>query len=221
MQYFLGAYAASPNISGWDPDLEAAYYRSLATLASVKGLEHPFLGQLHQYDDNWFLQQLAPHWDYVFTTIPGVMNALAQQPGFGLASTDELDVLVRLIDARGRPGGPLESATGQGRLSADVEGTIVGASRLRGMDSAGVFAAWTEAGGRFTAIRGRLKAGDSTALISSGVTFVGRLGTYSYLDMDVAIRRALDTATALTDAWASGEPAPVFVHDPIGSGGKA
>lgn len=85
----------------------------------------------------------------------------------GAASTDELDVLFRLVDARGRPGGPVESATGQGRLSADVEGTIVGASRLRGMDSAGVFAAWTAAGGRFTAVRGRLKAGDSTALISS------------------------------------------------------
>jgi hypothetical protein len=85
----------------------------------------------------------------------------------GKASTDELDVLFRLIDARGRPGGPVEGATRQGMLSADVEGTIVGASRLRGMDSAGVFAAWTEAGGRFTAIRGRLKAGDSTALISS------------------------------------------------------
>jgi hypothetical protein len=35
------------------------------------------------------------------------------------------------------------------------------------MDSAGVFTAWTAAGGRFTAVRGRLKAGDSTALISS------------------------------------------------------
>jgi hypothetical protein len=85
----------------------------------------------------------------------------------GVASTDELDVLFRLVDARGRPGGPVESATGQGRLSADVESTIVGASRLQGMDSAGVFAAWTAAGGRFTAVRGRLKAGDSTALISS------------------------------------------------------
>ena len=37
----------------------------------------------------------------------------------------------------------------------DVEGTIVGASRLRGMDAAGVFAAWTGAGGRFAAVRGR------------------------------------------------------------------
>lgn len=85
----------------------------------------------------------------------------------GVASTDELDVLFRLVDARGRPGGPVEGATRQGMLSADVEGTIVGAGRLQGMDSGGVFAAWTAAGGRFTAVRGRLKAGDSTAIIFS------------------------------------------------------
>jgi hypothetical protein len=35
------------------------------------------------------------------------------------------------------------------------------------MDSAGVFAAWTAAGGRFTAIKGELSAGDSTATLSS------------------------------------------------------
>ncbi len=29
-----------------------------------------------------------------------------------------------------------------------------------------------------------------------GVTFVGRLGTYRYLDMDVTIRQAMDTAAA-------------------------
>ncbi|MGV8929834.1 MAG: DUF2125 domain-containing protein [Brevundimonas sp.] len=85
----------------------------------------------------------------------------------GVASTDEMDVLFRLVDARGRPGGPVEGATQQGRLSADIEATIVGASHLRGMDSAGVFAAWTQAGGRFSAVRGELKAGDSRALIAS------------------------------------------------------
>jgi hypothetical protein len=91
----------------------------------------------------------------------------------GVASTDELDVLFRLVEARGRPGGPVEGATRQGMLSADIEGTIVGASRLRGMDSAGVFSAWTKAGGRFIAVRGRLKAGDSTALISSDALAAG------------------------------------------------
>ena len=94
----------------------------------------------------------------------------------GQASTDELDVLFRLIDARGRPGGPVEGATRQGMLSADIEGTIVGASRLQGMDSAGVFAAWTAAGGRFTAVRGRLKAGDSTAVLSSDALAAGTDG---------------------------------------------
>ncbi|MFN3669943.1 MAG: DUF2125 domain-containing protein [Brevundimonas sp.] len=85
----------------------------------------------------------------------------------GVAATDEMDLLFRLVDARGRAGGPVEGATRQGRLSADIETTIVGASRLKGADSAGVFAAWTAAGGRFTAVRGRLKAGDSTAVLSS------------------------------------------------------
>lgn len=85
----------------------------------------------------------------------------------GRAATDELDVLFRLVDARGRAGGPVEGATRQGVLSADIEATVVNASRLQGMDSGGVFAAWTEAGGRFIAVRGRLKAGDSTAVLSS------------------------------------------------------
>lgn len=54
----------------------------------------------------------------------------------------------------------------------------------------------------------------------SGVTFVGRLGTYSYLDMDVAIRRALDTVRVLGDAWEIGNVPPVFVHDPLVAGSK-
>lgn len=47
-----------------------------------------------------------------------------------------------------------------------------------------------------------------------GVTFVGRLGTYAYLDMDKAIARALETARTLLGAWARGEKAPAFVHAP-------
>ena len=85
----------------------------------------------------------------------------------GRAATDEMDVAFNLIDARGRPGGPVEGATRQGRLTARVEGTIVNASKLSGMDSAGVFAGWTASGGRFTAIKGQLEAGDSRARIDS------------------------------------------------------
>lgn len=46
----------------------------------------------------------------------------------------------------------------------------------------------------------------------SGVTFVGRLGTYRYLDMDVTIREALDTAETFL---AQGKDTPVFVKSPL------
>lgn len=83
------------------------------------------------------------------------------------AVADAVDVAFELADARGRPGGPVEGATRQGRLTARLEGTVQSASRLAGIDSAGVFSAWTAAGGRFTDIRGELEAGDSRARIES------------------------------------------------------
>ena len=54
------------------------------------------------------------------------------------------------------------------------------------------------------------RAGDET-----GVTFVGRLGTYRYLDMDVTIREALDTAQELIAAFETGGRPPVFSRPPL------
>ena len=48
-----------------------------------------------------------------------------------------------------------------------------------------------------------------------GVTFVGRLGTYRYLDMDVTIREALDTARAFLGHLAAGTPMPAFAVRPV------
>ena len=48
-----------------------------------------------------------------------------------------------------------------------------------------------------------------------GVTFVGRLGTYRYLDMDVTIREALDTAAAFEAHNKAGTKMPVFVRAPV------
>lgn len=87
----------------------------------------------------------------------------------GRAATDAMDVLFVLTDARGRPGGPVEGASQQGMLSLQLETTIQQASRLTGADSAGIFANWTEAGGRFVNIRGEASAGESRALITSDV----------------------------------------------------
>lgn len=48
-----------------------------------------------------------------------------------------------------------------------------------------------------------------------GVTFLGRLGCYAYIDMDAAIERALETARTAISAIGGHRPPPVFVHDPL------
>lgn len=88
LNYYLGAYALSPTKKVWDAEIESAFYADLKTLRNLKGLEHPFYGALHEHDDDWFLANIAPHWDYVLTCIPGTMNALALNPHFGIASDD-------------------------------------------------------------------------------------------------------------------------------------
>jgi len=50
---------------------------------------------------------------------------------------------------------------------------------------------------------------------TAGVTFVGRLGTYRYLDMDVTIREALDTAAAFLACQDIGTAMPAFVKSPL------
>lgn len=61
----------------------------------------------------------------------------------------------------------------------------------------------------------RLKDYVALARQTPGVTFLGRLGAYAYIDMDMAIRRALDTAAVARAAFAAGASPPAFVHDPL------
>jgi len=49
----------------------------------------------------------------------------------------------------------------------------------------------------------------------TSVTFVGRLGTYRYLDMDVTIREALDTARLYLSCLTESAPMPAFLHSPV------
>lgn len=50
------------------------------------------------------------------------------------------------------------------------------------------------------------------SLRETSVTFVGGLGTYRYLDMDVTIREALDTVRLYLSA---GAEMPAFLHRPL------
>ncbi|KWD05071.1 UDP-galactopyranose mutase [Burkholderia ubonensis] len=47
------------------------------------------------------------------------------------------------------------------------------------------------------------------------ITFIGRLGTYRYLDMHVTIEEALQTADRFLAARSQGEAMPAFVVDPL------
>ena len=69
-----------------------------------------------------------------------------------------------------------------------------------------------------------IRLADEKALLSDyvaaaeaerGVTFVGRLGTYRYLDMDVTIREALDTARGFLACQAKGSAMPAFQVPPL------
>ncbi len=55
----------------------------------------------------------------------------------------------------------------------------------------------------------------SLAEQEANVSFVGRLGTYRYLDMDVTIREALDAGRAFLDRLAKGDKVPAFFSAPL------
>jgi len=52
------------------------------------------------------------------------------------------------------------------------------------------------------------------AMALNNTTFVGRLGTYRYLDMDVTIREAIDVAKKYLECQKNQEPMPVFNINP-------
>lgn len=52
------------------------------------------------------------------------------------------------------------------------------------------------------------------AMALRNTTFVGRLGTYRYLDMDVTIREAIDVANKYLECQKNHEPMPVFNINP-------
>ena len=53
------------------------------------------------------------------------------------------------------------------------------------------------------------------ARTATGVTFMGRLGTYRYLDMDVTIHEALGASHEMLNCLASNKPLPQFSIDPM------
>lgn len=89
MKIIVGAYASVPSDASWDQETEHLFYQQLKNNTLIDGLEVPFTGKLHKYDNDWFYNQLDKNWCYVITCIPGTMGELAKDPHFGIASDNE------------------------------------------------------------------------------------------------------------------------------------
>ena len=87
--FFIGAYATSPTLNFFDKEKEREYYYELKKNLNIKGLELPFWGKLHDYDEEFYLKLLDKNWNYVITTLPGTMRFLTSNPHFGIASDDK------------------------------------------------------------------------------------------------------------------------------------
>ncbi|MHC6594348.1 DUF4862 family protein [Arthrobacter sp. C152] len=118
--FFIGAYAAAPALAGWDPAAEAAFLQSVLELDGAAGLELPYAGTLHKYDEDWLFRRLPAGARFILTTIPGTMERLAADPGFGLASTspDGRRDAVSFVREAHRAAGRLSDALGRPAVHA-------------------------------------------------------------------------------------------------------
>lgn len=85
------------------------------------------------------------------------------------ASARNVDVLFRLIDGVGRAEGPIDFMSRGGLFTLQAETTVENFQGLSGPDAPTLMAAWTASGGRFTHVRGEMRAGDSAARLTSDV----------------------------------------------------
>jgi hypothetical protein len=86
----VGAYATSPYRNEWHPQFESRLFSLLSAMPGLRGLEIPWFESLHQFDDNWLLRHLRPHWDLVLNDIGSGLRGVAADSTYGLASRDRL-----------------------------------------------------------------------------------------------------------------------------------
>jgi len=100
MAIMVGAYAASPAHTQWNPTLEQEYLEALSALRSVRGLELPWIDGIHPHDSDWLLAHWPESMDVMLTDIGGTVTRLSRDARFGLASTGEDGRLEAVAQAR-------------------------------------------------------------------------------------------------------------------------
>lgn len=88
--YIIGAYPCAPSFHQKGEEEERAFWRQLADMPFIRGLEQPCHENLHPYGDEWLFRYTPGEWQIVVTAIPETMRQRGGGNGaFGLASTHE------------------------------------------------------------------------------------------------------------------------------------
>lgn len=87
--FIVGAYPCAPSFHQLERDQETAFWRGLADVEGISGIEQPCLENLHPYGDDYLFQQTPADWQIVVTAVMETMRRRAGNGGFGLASADK------------------------------------------------------------------------------------------------------------------------------------
>jgi hypothetical protein len=87
--FIIGAYPCAPSFHQLGEEQETQFWRKLADVPGIRGLEQPCLEHLHPYGDEYLFKHTPDDWQIVVTAIMETMRRRGANGGFGLASTDE------------------------------------------------------------------------------------------------------------------------------------
>lgn len=86
--FIVGAYPCAPSFHQRNENEETEFWRKLADIPDIRGIEQPCLEALHPYGDAFLFKHLPGEWDIVVTGVMETMRRRGTLPGFGLASED-------------------------------------------------------------------------------------------------------------------------------------
>ncbi|WMY75761.1 DUF4862 family protein [Buttiauxella selenatireducens] len=87
--FIIGAYPCAPSFHQQGEEQETLFWRTLADVPGIRGLEQPCLENLHPYGDEYLFKHTPDDWQIVVTAIMETMRRRGTNGGFGLASSDE------------------------------------------------------------------------------------------------------------------------------------
>lgn len=88
-RFTIGAYPSAPSFYYLDEEDESKFFSLLAEREEIGGLEQPCLKEMHPLGNDFLFNHIPSDWKIVCTAVMYTMGQRADNPGFGLASTEE------------------------------------------------------------------------------------------------------------------------------------